>query len=88
MLMFLFLAAKRHLIVDTYVDEASGVMEQNGEGRLAFSRITLRPQIRFAGEGPLSAEEMAALHHAAHDGCYVANSLKCAVVVEPVAADV
>ena len=88
MLMFLFLAAKRQLMVDRYVDEASGVMEQNGEGRLAFSRITLRPQIRFAGEAPPSDEEIAALHHAAHDGCYVANSLKCDVVVEPGAAEV
>ena len=88
MLMFLFLAARRHLIVDSYVDDASGVMEENGDGRLSFSRITLRPQIRFAGEASPSAEEVAALHHAAHDGCYVANSLKCDVVVEPVAAEV
>ena len=88
MLTFLFLAAKRQLIVERYVDDASGVMEQNAEGRLAFSRITLRPQIRFAGEAPPSDEEIAALHHAAHDGCYVANSLKCDVVVEPGAAEV
>lgn len=88
MLMFLFLAAKRQVIVDSYVDDASGVMEENAEGRLAFSRITLRPQIRFAGDAPPSAEEIAALHHAAHDGCYVANSLKCDVVAEPTAAEV
>jgi organic hydroperoxide reductase OsmC/OhrA len=83
MLMFLFLAAKRRLIVDSYVDEASGVMEQNAEGRLAFSRITLRPQIRFAGDVRPPAEEVEKLHHAAHDECYVANSLKCDVAVEP-----
>jgi organic hydroperoxide reductase OsmC/OhrA len=86
MLMFLFLAARRQLIVDEYRDEASGEMAGNREGRLAFSRITLRPQIRFAGDAP-PPEEIAALHHAAHDGCYVANSLKCDVVVEA-AADV
>jgi organic hydroperoxide reductase OsmC/OhrA len=85
MLMFLFLAARRQLVVDSYVDDAGGVMEKNGEGRLAFSRITLRPQIQFAGEARPSAEEIAALHHAAHHGCYVANSLKCDVVVESAA---
>lgn len=88
MLMFLFLAAKRRLIVDSYVDDASGVVETNGEGRLAFSQITLRPRIQFTRDAAPSAEEISALHHAAHDGCYVANSLKCNVVVAPAAVEV
>ncbi len=82
MLFVLFLAAKRGLVVESYEDDASGVIETNQDGKNAFSRITLRPRVRFAGTEP-SAGALAELHHAAHDECYVANSLKCAVVVEP-----
>lgn len=82
MLMFLWLAARRGLIVESYVDNASAALEKNAEGRLALSRITLRPQVRFEGDRAPAAEELTALHHEAHEGCYVANSLKCEVVVE------
>lgn len=82
MLWFLSLAARRGFVVDSYVDEAFGSMEKNSAGKLAFSRITLRPRIQFAAEKTPSADERASLHHAAHDECYIASSLKCEVVVE------
>jgi organic hydroperoxide reductase OsmC/OhrA len=82
MLMFLWLAAKRGVVVDSYVDEAFGVMTTGHDGKLSFSRITLRPQVRFSPNAGPGLDEIAALHHAAHDNCYVANSLKCDVVVE------
>jgi organic hydroperoxide reductase OsmC/OhrA len=82
MLWFLSLAAKRGFVVDSYRDEAAGVMEKTQEGRLAITRITLRPAIEFSGETRPTAEELAALHHAAHDQCFIANSLKSEVVVE------
>lgn len=82
MLWFLSLAAKRGFVVESYRDEAYGVMEKNPAGKLAFSRITLRPTIQFlAGKTP-SAEELDTLHHRAHDECFIANSLTCAIVVE------
>lgn len=81
MLWFLSLAARGGFVVESYVDEAFGVMEKNPAGRLAFSRITLRPRVQFSQKSP-SAEELDALHHAAHDECFIANSLKCEVVVE------
>ncbi len=81
MLWFLSVAARRGFVVDSYLDEAFGVMEKNPAGKLAFSRITLRPRIEFWQKAP-SAEELAALHHAAHDECFIANSLKCEVAVE------
>ena len=86
MLMFLWLAARRGLIVESYTDDASAALEKNQEGRLALGRITLRPQVRFGGDEPPTAEELTALHHEAHEECYVANSLKCDVVVEIAAA--
>jgi organic hydroperoxide reductase OsmC/OhrA len=82
MLWFLSLAVRQGLVVDRYADEAFGVMEKNADGKVAFTRITLRPRIEFAGDQRPSADEIAALHHAAHEECFIANSLKCDVVIE------
>ena len=82
MLWFLSLAGRQGFVVDRYSDDAFGVMETNADGKVAFTRITLRPRIEFAGEKLPSADEIATLHHSAHEECFVANSLKCDVVVE------
>jgi organic hydroperoxide reductase OsmC/OhrA len=82
MLWFLSLAVKRGLVVDRYTDEAFGVMDTNADGKLAFTRITLRPRIEFGGATRPSAGELTALHHQAHEECFIANSLKCEVVIE------
>ncbi len=82
MLFFLSLAARRGHTVDSYTDNAVGLLEKDEHGRKAMTSITLRPDIVFAGAWP-SEEEIAALHHAAHDQCYVANSLKTTITVEP-----
>ncbi len=82
MLWFLSLAARRGFVVESYVDEAFGEMEKNPAGKLAFSRITLRPGIQFSGERSPSTGELESLHHAAHEECFIASSLKCPVVVE------
>ena len=82
MLWFLSIAGQRGFVVDGYSDDAFGVMEKNVDGKLAFTRITLRPRIEFAGDKSPSADELAALHHRAHEECFIANSLKCDVVVE------
>lgn len=83
MLYFLFFAAKRGFVVESYVDNASGVLEKNAAGKMSMSRITLRPSIAFAGSPP-SPADLDALHHAAHEECFIANSLKSEIVVEPV----
>jgi organic hydroperoxide reductase OsmC/OhrA len=82
MLWFLSLAGRQGFVVDRYADDAFGVMEKNADGKVAFTRITLRPQMEFVGEKRPSADEIAALHHSAHEECFIANSLKCDVVVE------
>lgn len=82
MLWFLSLAAKRGLVVESYADEPFGTMSKDAAGRTAFDRITLRPAIEFAPGHTPAPEALAALHHAAHDACYIANSLRCEVVVE------
>jgi len=82
MLWFLSLAGQQGFVVDRYSDDALGVMEKNSDGKVAFTRITLRPRIEFAGDKLPSADEIATLHHSAHEECFIANSLKCDVVVE------
>ena len=82
MLWFLSLAAKRGFVVESYKDHAFGVMEKNPHGKFGFSRITLSPRIQFSPEKIPSPAELESLHHAANEECYIANSLKCEVVVE------
>jgi len=81
MLFFLSLAAQRGVVIDDYRDDAVGELGKNAQGRLAMTRIVLRPRIAFAGTPP-SPEALAALHHDAHERCYIANSLTADVVVE------
>ena len=83
MLWFLSLAARQGFVVDAYADEVIGVIEPNASGRLAFSRIVLHPIIQYAGRAPSEAEA-AALHEEAHGKCFIANSLRCEVVVATV----
>jgi organic hydroperoxide reductase OsmC/OhrA len=82
MLFFLSIAGKLGFTVDRYLDPASGEMAKNDQGKIAMTRITLRPQISFGGERQPSADELARIHHDAHERCFIASSLKTEVVVE------
>lgn len=82
MLWFLHLASRAGLVVEHYVDEALGVLEKNAAGRMAMTRVTLRPAVTYAGRRPTS-EEHAQLHEEAHDKCFIANSVKTEVAMEP-----
>src|SRR5262245_29248488 len=82
MLWFLSITAKHGYVVESYVDNAVGIMEKNSEGKIAITRIKLRPRIEFSGDRSPSAEELQALHHQAHDECFIANSLKSEIAVE------
>ncbi len=80
MLWFLDLARQAGLEVASYRDDAEGVMGKDDRGRIAVTRITLLPEIAFAGREP-SPEALAELHHQAHDRCFIANSLRTEIVV-------
>jgi len=82
MLWFLHLASAAKLVVDRYVDRAAGVLENNDEGKLAMTRVTLKPSVTFNGAHPTEAE-VRALHSRAHAKCFIANSVKSDVVVKP-----
>jgi organic hydroperoxide reductase OsmC/OhrA len=83
MLWFLSLAAARGHVVDGYEDAAIGVMSRNSEGRMAMTRVTLRPHVTCTGAGGPDAAALAALHHAAHEACFIASSVKTEVRCEP-----
>lgn len=82
MLFFLSLAAEKGFVVDGYVDEALGVMAKRADGRIAMTRVALRPRVAFSGEARPTAAEVDALHHAAHERCFIASSVLTEVVVE------
>ena len=84
MLWFLSIAAKQGYVVEGYRDEATGVMGRNAEGKLAMTRVTLRPEVSFAGRQHPSEEDHAAMHHEAHAQCFLANSVKTEMCCEPV----
>ena len=83
MLTFLSIACKQKFVMDEYVDEAVGVMEKNTEGKLAITRLTLKPRIKFSGEKQPTKEELDKMHHAAHENCFIASSVKTEIKVEP-----
>jgi organic hydroperoxide reductase OsmC/OhrA len=82
MLTFLAVAAKKKFVVDRYSDRAVGFLEKNQKGKLAMTRVILRPTITFGGTTPPTREEMAALHERAHAECFIANSVTTEVTVE------
>lgn len=81
MLWFLSLAAKRGFVVERYEDEAEGVMDRNEDGRLAMTEVTLRPHVVYASGAAPSEDEDRMLHHAAHEKCFIANSVRTDVRV-------
>jgi organic hydroperoxide reductase OsmC/OhrA len=84
MLFFLSFAAQQGFVVDSYEDQAVGVLAKNDEGKMAMTVVTLRPKVVFSGRAP-SAEQLAELHHRSHAECFIASSVKTDVRCEPVA---
>lgn len=85
MLWFLSLAAEGGFIVEDYADDAIGHMTRIAPQRHAITEIVLRPRIRFAPGHAPTAAELDALHAAAHLRCFIANSVRATVRIEPAA---
>lgn len=78
MLSFLAIACKKKVTVDSYQDDAVGFLENEG-GKLWMTRAVLRPLVKCDADAALLAE----IHHLAHQACFIANSVKTVVTVEP-----
>jgi organic hydroperoxide reductase OsmC/OhrA len=81
MLFFVDFARRAGLVVDTYVDQAEGLLEKRDDGKMWMSKVTLRPRVTWGGDAP-DEVAVAHLHHRAHDACFIANSVMTEVVVE------
>ena len=82
MLTFVDLARRAGVVVVSYEDEAVGTLERIAPGKMAITRVTLRPRIAFAGAVPDQAK-LDDLHHQAHETCFIANSVTTKIAVEP-----
>ena len=82
MLTFVDLARRAGIVVESYEDEAFGIMERIAPGRMAITRVTLRPRIAFDGTMP-DKGKLDELHHQAHEACFIANSVKTEITIEP-----
>jgi organic hydroperoxide reductase OsmC/OhrA len=81
MLFFLDFARRAGFVIDNYADEAEGELAKGADGKMAMTRVTLRPRIAWVDEGPDPAA-LADLHHKAHEACFIANSVKSEVVIQ------
>lgn len=82
MLFFLSIAAKKRFIIDTYQDNAVGIMEQDSAGRIAMTKVMLRPEVTFSVDRQPSLGQLEKMHHQSHEQCFIANSVKTEVVIE------
>jgi organic hydroperoxide reductase OsmC/OhrA len=83
MLTFLYLAAQQGFQIDSYEDEAVGVMAKNEKGVPWVSLVTLNPAIVYSGEKTPAPADVERLNHLAHEQCCIANSVKTEVIVRP-----
>lgn len=78
MLSFLAIASKKKVTVTSYEDDAVGFLE-NDKGMFWITRVILRPKVTCDADAAILSE----IHHLAHEACFIANSVKTEVRVEP-----
>ena len=83
MLWFLSIAARRGFVIDSYEDHVVGTMASDETGRLAMTRVVFRPEIAFGGSRLPADAEIRTMHDEAHHECFLANSVRTEIVIEP-----
>jgi len=81
MLAYLHLCADAGIVVTDYASDAEGEMAENRDGSGQFTRVTLRPRMIITDAARIA--DAAALHHRAHELCFIARSVNFPVAVEP-----
>ncbi|TFH89850.1 OsmC family protein [Vibrio ouci] len=82
MLTFLGIAAKQRYVIESYIDHAVGLMEEDEHGYTSVTKVTLRPKIVFLGEKQPSRQQLEKLHHLSHQHCFIANSVRTEITTE------
>lgn len=80
MLWYLHLCSTHKIIVQSYIDDAKGVMEETNDGSGRFSKVTLKPKIVISVDS--DQEKAYQLHHDANKMCFIANSCNFEIVHE------
>jgi len=81
MLTYLFMAQRQGFQIDSYEDEAIGVVSKMETGSMWVSSVTLHPKIVYSGEKLPTPADEERLHEMAHKQCFIANSVKTDVTV-------
>jgi organic hydroperoxide reductase OsmC/OhrA len=81
MLWYLHLAADQGIVVTAYTDQPEGIMEERSDGSGRLTRVVLRPIVTMSGT--VDTNRASALHHVAHEKCFIANSVNFPVICEP-----
>ncbi len=84
MLTFLAIASNRGFVVESYQDDAVCELGQNAEGQTAVVRAVLTPKVQFSGDKLPDHEQFRQLHERAHKACFIANSVRTKVDLDPV----
>ncbi|MGD9591395.1 MAG: OsmC family protein [Candidatus Berkiella sp.] len=82
MLFFLAIASMKGFTIDSYIDKAVGTLEKNANGKLAMTKVVLKPQITFTGDKKPSVEDINHMHEKAHKECFIANSVNTEISIE------
>ena len=82
LLWFLSIAAKQGYTIDSYRDSAEGILAKNSMGKLAMTKVILRPLVVFSGAKLPDRPALDALHHAAHEECFIAQSVRTEIQIE------
>lgn len=83
MLWFLSIAAKADFVVDRYVDKATGILSKDKNDKQAITRVTLFPHVTYNKDNAPIAEEHHNIHKHADEKCFISNSVKTTVEIEP-----
>lgn len=81
MLFVLDFARRAGFVVDSYIDQAEGVMGKDDRGKIAVTQVKLNPIIEWSGDKQPTPEEVRELHHKSHEACFIANSFRGDVAI-------
>lgn len=76
------IAAKNKYVIDSYIDNAVGIMEKDSEGKISMTQVTLKPHVKFLGDKQPTREQLEKMHHQSHQQCFIANSVKTKIITE------
>ena len=84
MMSFLYVASKKKFVLESYEDDSEALLEKNANNKMAITKMYLKPKVTFRGENQPDKAAIDALHHLAHEECFIANSVLTEIIIEPV----